>query len=337
MAKYASGKKSQAISDRSGLKVPYTDLKTTWDGLRVSPEDWEPKQPQLTPTKNVVDATALFNPRPDTDPENAEVFIGYNFDPFIDPRQRPGVGVHGQGAIGFVSEVHFDYIFDVTGVSGSGAIGTAIVSDNEDVVVSGVAGTGATGTETFALDAVPSSVVGTGAIGITSEITNEPHATGVAATGDIGVSTFFITTDAPVASVIGTGAVGAEVPEVELNEAGVAGTGAIGTEFLETFLTPDSSVGTGAIGTEVPEVELSGTGVAGTGEVEGFGISGNGNIQLLVTGISGIGATGAIGEEVSASEAIETGVSGTGAVGTSQIEFNLGWGESAWGTGSWGE
>ena len=64
MAKYASGKKSQAISDRSGLKVPYTDLKTTWDGLRVSPEDWEPKQPQLTPAKNVVDATALFNPRP---------------------------------------------------------------------------------------------------------------------------------------------------------------------------------------------------------------------------------------------------------------------------------
>ena len=133
MAKYASGKKSQAISDRSGLKVPYTDLKTTWDGLRVSPEDWEPKQPQLTPAKNVVDATALFNPRPDTDPENAEVFIGYNFDPFIDPRQRPGVGVHGQGAIGFASEIRFDYVFDVTGVSGTGAIGTAIVSDNDGV------------------------------------------------------------------------------------------------------------------------------------------------------------------------------------------------------------
>ena len=45
MAKYARGKKSQAISDRGGLKVPYTDLMTTWDGLRVSPDDWEPKQP----------------------------------------------------------------------------------------------------------------------------------------------------------------------------------------------------------------------------------------------------------------------------------------------------
>ena len=65
MAKLASGKKSVAISDRSGFKIKYTDLKTTWDGLRVEPEDWEPTQPQLTPAKNVIDATALFNPRPD--------------------------------------------------------------------------------------------------------------------------------------------------------------------------------------------------------------------------------------------------------------------------------
>ena len=92
MAKYARGKKSQAISDRGGLKVPYTELRTTWDGLRVSPDDWEPKQPQLTPAKNVVDATALFNPRPDTDPENATVFLGYNFDIFTPIQDRPPVG-----------------------------------------------------------------------------------------------------------------------------------------------------------------------------------------------------------------------------------------------------
>jgi len=61
MGKYARGKKSYAISDISGLRVKYTKLKTTWDGLRVSPEDYEPKHPQLTPAKNVVDATALFN------------------------------------------------------------------------------------------------------------------------------------------------------------------------------------------------------------------------------------------------------------------------------------
>jgi hypothetical protein len=77
--------------------------------------------------------------------------------------------------------------------------------------------------------------------------------------------------------------------------------------------------------------------VAGTGAVSGFGISGDGNIQLLVTGISGIGATGAVGEEVSASEVIEAGVAGTGAIGSVSIEISLGWGEGAWGTGAWGQ
>ena len=235
MAKYASGKKSLAISDISGLRVPYPKLKTTWDGLRVSPEDWEPKQPQLTPAKNVVDATALLNGRPDNDPENVVVYIGYTQDWTIDSRLRTNrVGVEGLGTVGFVSNVEIDYIFNVTGVAGTGAIGTAIVSDNEDVVVTGLAGTG-------------------------------------------------------------------------------------------------------AIGTEVPEVELGETGVAGTGVVAGFGISGDGNIQLLVTGISGIGATGAVGEEVSASEIIETGVAGTGAIGSVSIEISLGWGEDAWGIGAWGE
>jgi hypothetical protein len=336
MAKYASGKKSLAISDISGLRVPYPKLKTTWDGLRVSPEDWEPKQPQLTPAKNVVDATALLNGRPDNDPENVVVYIGYTQDWTIDSRLRTNrVGVEGLGTVGFVSNVDRDYIFDVTGVAGTGAIGTAIVSDNEDVVVTGLAGTGAVGTETIQNDAVPPSAAGTGAIGIfTPEaVINE---TGVAGTGDIGTQTLYITTDAPVTSVVGTGAIGTEVVETEIPEVGVAAAGGIGTIAFESYVDPAAVFGTGAIGTEVPEVELGETGVAGTGAVAGFGISGDGNIQLLVTGISGIGATGAVGEEVSASEVIEAGVAGTGAIGSISIEISLGWGEGAWNEGTWG-
>lgn len=143
MAKYARGKKSQAISDRSGLRVPYTQLKTTWDGLRVSPEDWEPKNPQLTPAKNVVDATALFNPRPDNDPENVEIFIGFNYDPFIDPRKKPGVGVDGTAFVGF-STLSLDTNFSATGVSGTGSSGSA--SPASDLTVSGVSGTGGVAT-----------------------------------------------------------------------------------------------------------------------------------------------------------------------------------------------
>jgi hypothetical protein len=121
MARYASGKKSQAISDISGLRVPYTKLRTTWDGLRVSPEDFDPKQPQLTPAKNVVDATALFNPRPDTDPENVVVYIGFTQDWTIDPRLLPPVGVPSIGTVGYVN---LEITSTQTGVGGTGAVGT---------------------------------------------------------------------------------------------------------------------------------------------------------------------------------------------------------------------
>jgi hypothetical protein len=337
MAKYARGKKSLAISDISGLRVPYPQLKTTWDGLRVSPEDWEPKQPQLTPAKNVVDATALLNGRPDNDPENVVVYIGYTQDWTIDPRLRTNVGAAGLGTVGFAANIDRDYIFDVTGVAGTGAIGTAIVSDNEDVVVTSVAGTGAIGTETIQNDAVPAGVAGSGAIGTASEITNEMKLAWLEQ-ATLVHRHCLLQRMPQVTSVVGTGAVGTEVVETEIPEAGVAGTGGVGTIAFESYVDPSAAVGTGAIGTEVPEVELAETGVAGTGAVSGFGLSGDGNIQLLVTGISGIGATGAVGEEVSASEVIETGVAGTGDIGTASILTDangLGWGIGAWGDGAW--
>ena len=62
MAVYAKGRKSLAISDRSGFRVPYKNLRTEWNGLRVSPDDYDPKHPQLTPPKNITDATAPLNP-----------------------------------------------------------------------------------------------------------------------------------------------------------------------------------------------------------------------------------------------------------------------------------
>jgi hypothetical protein len=133
---------------------------------------------------------------------------------------------------------------------------------------------------------------------------------------------------------------GTSVFETDTLPSGVAGTGAIGTITL--FITVDANVtgvnGTGAIGAETPESEINETGVAGTGATEAFGVSGNGNILLQVTGVSGIGATGAVGEEVGVSEAIETGIAGTGAIGTSSITFDYSsWGDATWGDGTWGE
>jgi hypothetical protein len=142
MARYATGKKAVAISDRSGFKIKHNDLKTTWDGLRVEREEWEPKHPQLTPAKNVFDATALFNPRPDNDPENVNIFIGFNYDPFLDQRLRPSVGVAGTASVGNAAP-DAEINIGINGVAGSGGTGQEV--GFASLVETGVAGTGAVG------------------------------------------------------------------------------------------------------------------------------------------------------------------------------------------------
>ena len=306
-ARRAKGKRSYAISDRSGFKVPYKSLKTTWDGLRVEPEDWEPKHPQLTPAKNVIDATALFQPRPDNDPENVDIFYGYNYDPFIDPRERPPVGIPGFSRIGFVN---IEGSEDVTGVAGTGAIGSFSLG----VIVTGVAGTGEIGTAT------PNTVT-------------ELDVTSVTGTGALGSA--YANPDISGAS--GTGATGTEVAESEITETSVSGTGAVGTSTPESEITETGVAGTGAVGTEVPESESTPSGVAGTGAIEGFGIEGDGVLQVLVTGVAGIGATGTTGSEVAESEISETGLGGTGNIGAVNIQVDYGWGEGTWSEDVWGE
>jgi len=204
MPKYATGKKSLAISDISGLRVKYTELRTTWDGLRVSPEDYEPKHPQLTPRKNVVDATALFNARPDNDPENIEVFIGFTQDWTIDPRLLPPVGVP---AFSNVGNVYIETNINETGVAGTGAIGTEALEMSIDEA--GVAGTGAVGT-----------VSTTGVKGVS----------GSGGTGGVGVEALSLSIDE--AGVAGTGAVGAEALILTIAETGVAGDGDVGNESI---------------------------------------------------------------------------------------------------------
>jgi hypothetical protein len=44
---YASGKRSQAISDRSGQAFPYTEMVKEWNGSLVHISEYEPKHPQL--------------------------------------------------------------------------------------------------------------------------------------------------------------------------------------------------------------------------------------------------------------------------------------------------
>jgi hypothetical protein len=192
MAVYATGRKSLAISDRSGFRVPYKNLRTEWNGLRVSPEDYDPKHPQLTPPKNITDATALYEPRPNNDPENVSFYINYNWfgfqnvplsaDGFSQPSldsqdyKKPNV-IHGKGSIGYAS-IHITLDATVSGVAGTGAVGTETLETS--ITETGVAGTGALGAfgesdgVNLTLSITETGVAGTGAVGTESLDVDNP-------------------------------------------------------------------------------------------------------------------------------------------------------------------
>jgi len=309
----ATGKKSLAIGDRSGLRVPYTSLKTTWDGLRVEPEDWEPKHPQLDPPRNVVDAVALFQPRPDNDPENVDFYVGYNYDPFLDPRQRPPVGVPGHGRVGFISRAQLEFEITVTGVAGTGAVNDV----QPAIAVDGVAATGALGDYTTESETDPAEVPG------------------VAGTGAAGTAVPNIVIDVSVSGTAGTGALGAFSTGAVVT--GVSGPAFVGDQSLKTEVSPTGVAATGALGTFTEETEINETGVVGTGAVHILGESDGSSVRVNVTGIAGVAAVGNVGEEISVSEVIETGLAGTGAVGDgSAVPVASGWGDGGWSDGAWG-
>ena len=355
MAKYATGTKSKAISDISGFEVRYTQLRTTWDNLRVEPEEFDPKQPQLTPAKNVIDATALYNPRPNNDPENVIINIGFTQNIFASriARSQTGSGVSSLGSIGTVSFIIEE---EQVGVQVTGAIGTVgaglVVTGNEatfaignytpedqtDVNTTKVTGTTAIGG--FQTAGVVTGVQATGATG-TESITHDrifelPNG-GSVGTGGIGASA--PQTDVISTNIAGTGVIGAEIPQSDVIATGVAGTSAIGTfgeegnGQLNLTVTPTSATGTANAGTEVAESEIPETNTNGWGEqtwgigvwggdeeIRGTGGVGSSTIDIFVGPFpSGLAGTSAIGTFVPENEIIESGVAGTSGVGTSSF------------------
>ena len=79
MSKFASGKNSFAISDRSGFRYRYKDMRKEWTGALVGKDEFEPKQPQLGPFQKVIDPQALKDARPDTgNPTSAFLVVTTN-------------------------------------------------------------------------------------------------------------------------------------------------------------------------------------------------------------------------------------------------------------------
>ena len=63
MGVFARGKQALTISDRSGLRFPYTEMVREWNGSLVHYSEYEAKQPQLEPRPVGSDPQALQNPR----------------------------------------------------------------------------------------------------------------------------------------------------------------------------------------------------------------------------------------------------------------------------------
>ena len=65
MPNFATGKKSKAISDRSGMAFPYTEMVKEWNGSFVHISEFEAKHPQIEPNAHKADAQGLQDARPD--------------------------------------------------------------------------------------------------------------------------------------------------------------------------------------------------------------------------------------------------------------------------------
>jgi len=78
MAKYATGKRSQSISDRSGMAFPYTEMVKEWNGSLVHYSEFEPKHPQIRRKHVTADAIALQNSRNMKFQQPTQPFINNN-------------------------------------------------------------------------------------------------------------------------------------------------------------------------------------------------------------------------------------------------------------------
>ena len=79
MSSFSTGKYAYGICDITGFRYRLRDMKKTWDGLLVGPDQWSPKHPQLDPKPAPKDPQALRDARPDqaADGNDSTVFTVY--------------------------------------------------------------------------------------------------------------------------------------------------------------------------------------------------------------------------------------------------------------------
>ena len=135
MARYASGKRAYGYSDRSGFRYRLRDMIKEWNGLKVGPDEYEAKHPQLEPNYPGPDPTALYEPRPDSRTEvSVENLLVLN--PFLSTASSASITViepsHGRSTsdtVRFRDAVGFDG-FTSTVLNNSSGYAITKVDDN---------------------------------------------------------------------------------------------------------------------------------------------------------------------------------------------------------------
>ena len=75
----AAGKNAYGICDITGFRYKLKDMRKTWDGLLVGPDQWSPKHPQLDRRPFPADPQAVRNARidPSSDGTDGNFFMVY--------------------------------------------------------------------------------------------------------------------------------------------------------------------------------------------------------------------------------------------------------------------
>ena len=93
--KFATGQYALALCDRCGQQYDYVLLQKEWNGLRVCPECFEQKHPQLEPSPVPFEPEALRDPRPDRK-EPTEILVGQNTFPLFTNTSIQGISSVGK-------------------------------------------------------------------------------------------------------------------------------------------------------------------------------------------------------------------------------------------------